>query len=262
MPGKRTRPEPLRNGRLLVPERSGPDSTAYETDAFSRGFRHIAGVDEAGRGPLAGPVVAAAVVFEPGAFNPDIKDSKLLTPKKRERLTGWIQERSAAWAVGVADPSEIDHLNILRASLLAMARAVRGLDVAPDFLMIDGPYGIPTASLLEGDGSGAAPPAQRMIKGGDRVCFSIAAASIIAKVARDRMMVELDAAYPEYGFASHKGYRSRRHSAALDRYGPCPVHRHSFRPVRESAERHKPNSTNPVTLGLPVPLSGARKRNE
>ena len=260
MPGKRTLPTPSRPGRLLAPERRGPDGTVFEMDALARGFRRIAGVDEVGRGPLAGPVVAAAVVFEPGVFNPDIKDSKLLTPRKRERLAGWIRDRSASWAVGVADPGEIDRLNILRASLLAMARAVRGLEVAPDFLMIDGPYGIPTASFLEDDGCRAAPPAQRTIKGGDRVCFSIAAASIVAKVARDRMMVDLDAAYPEYGFASHKGYRSRRHSAALDRYGPCPVHRRSFKPVRESAERRAPTSL--LREDLPVPLSGARKRNE
>lgn len=257
MPGKRTLPTPSRPGRLLAPERRGPDGIVFEMEAFARGFRRIAGVDEVGRGPLAGPVVAAAVVFEPGVFNPDIKDSKLLTPRKRERLTGWIQDRSASWAVGVADPREIDRLNILRASLLAMARAVKGLDVAPDFLMIDGPYGIPTASFLEGDGCRAAPPAQRTIKGGDRVCFSIAAASIIAKVARDRMMVELDATYPEYGFASHKGYRSRRHSAALDRYGPCPVHRRSFKPVRDWAEGRAPTSL--LREGLPVPLSGATK---
>ena len=261
MPGKRTLPQSSRPGRLLAPERRGPDGTVFEMDALARGFRRIAGVDEVGRGPLARPVVAAAVVFEPGIFNPDIKDSKLLTPKKRERLAGWIQDGAAFWAVGVADPSEIDRLNILRASLLAMARAVRGLKVAPDYLMIDGPYGIPTASLLDDGGPWTAPPAQRTIKGGDRVCFSIAAASIIAKVARDRMMVELDAAYPEYGFARHKGYRSRRHSEALDRYGPCPVHRRSFKPVRESWDQHASDSVERAGGGLPLPLSGARKRD-
>ena len=251
MPGKRTPPEPTRNGRLLAPERRGPEGTAYETDALSRGFRCIAGVDEVGRGPLAGPVVAAAVVFDPGAFNPDIKDSKLLTARKRERLADWIKEQSASWAVGVADSQEIDRFNILRASLLAMARAVRGLAVTPDFLMIDGPYGIPAASLLENRDPLTALPAQRTLKGGDRLCFSIAAASIIAKVARDRMMVEFDALYPEYGFASHKGYRSRRHSTALDRHGPCPIHRRSFRPVRESCQEPAPCAGDPATTGLP-----------
>ena len=251
MPGKRTPPEPTRNGRLLAPERRGPEGTAYETDALSRGFRCIAGVDEVGRGPLAGPVVAAAVVFDPGAFNPDIKDSKLLTARKRERLADWIKEQSASWAVGVADSQEIDRFNILRASLLAMARAVRGLVVTPDYLMIDGPYGIPAASLLENRDPLTALPAQRTLKGGDRLCFSIAAASIIAKVARDRMMVEFDALYPEYGFASHKGYRSRRHSTALDRHGPCPIHRRSFKPVRESCQEPAACADDPATTGLP-----------
>ena len=259
MPGKRTPPEPSRNGRLLAPERRGPDGTAYETDALARGFRRIAGVDEVGRGPLAGPVVAAAVVFEPGAFNPDIKDSKLLSARKRERLADWIKEQSASWAVGVADAQEIDRFNILRASLLAMARAVRDLAATPDYLMIDGPYNIPVASLMEDGGPWAAAPAQRTVKGGDRLCFSIAAASIVAKVARDRMMVELDALYPEYGFASHKGYRSRRHSAALDRHGPCPIHRRSFKPVREFREQGTPGEA--AAAGLPVPLFGARKRD-
>ncbi len=258
MPGKRTLLDPSRNGRLFAPEPRGPDGTAYEADALSRGFRRIAGVDEAGRGPLAGPVVAAAVVFEPGVFHPDIRDSKLLSPKKRERLVDWIEERAASWAVGVADSREIDRLNVLRASLLAMARAVRGLRVTPDYLMIDGPYGIPAASLLENGGPWSAPPAQRAVKGGDRVCFSIAAASIIAKVARDRMMVELDALYPEYGFASHKGYRSRRHAAALDRFGPCPVHRRSFRPVRECREQQRMSrSAQPVTEGQPATVFAA-----
>ena len=259
MPGKRTPPEPSRNGRLLAPERRGPDGTSYETDALSRGFRCIAGVDEAGRGPLAGPVVAAAVVFEPGAFNPDIRDSKLLSARKRVRLADWVKDHAASWAVGVADSQEIDRFNILRASLLAMARAVRSLAVTPDYLMIDGPYGIPAASLMEDGGPWAAAPAQRTVKGGDRLCFSIASASIIAKVARDRMMVELDALYPEYGFASHKGYRSRRHSTALDRYGPCPIHRRSFKPVGEFREQGTPRDAD--AAGLPVPLFGARKRD-
>ena len=261
MPGKRTPSEPSRNGRLLAPERRGPDGTSYETDALSRGFRWVAGVDEAGRGPLAGPVVAAAVIFDPGAFNPDIKDSKLLSTRKRERLADWVKDQSASWAVGVADSQEIDRFNILRASLLAMARAVRGLAVTPDFLMIDGPYGIPAASLMEDGGPWAAAPAQRTVKGGDRLCFSIAAASIVAKVARDRMMTELDDLYPEYGFASHKGYRSRRHSEALTRHGPCPIHRRSFKPVRESREQGASGSAETVAAGLPVPLFGARKRD-
>ena len=260
MPGKRTPPEPSPNRHLLKRELVGPDGTAYESDARARGFRHVAGVDEAGRGPLAGPVVAAAVVFEPGTFNANIRDSKLLSAKRREGLADWIKGRAASWAVGLADSGEIDRLNILRASLLAMARAVRGLRVTPDFVMVDGPYGIPAASLLTVGMPLSVTPAQRTLKGGDRLCFSIAAASIIAKVARDRMMVEFDALYPEYGFASHKGYRSRRHSAALERYGPCPIHRRSFRPVRESREAVAA-AGQAAAAGLPVPLFGARNRD-
>ena len=163
--------------------------------------------------------------------------------------------------MGVADSREIDRFNILRASLLAMARAVRGLVVTPDFLMIDGPYGIPAASLMEDGGPWAAAPAQRTVKGGDRLCFSIAAASIVAKVARDRMMTELDALYPEYGFASHKGYRSRRHSEALTRHGPCPIHRRSFKPVRASCGDPGTSAGRPAEGGLPTLFFGARNRN-
>ena len=141
--------------------------------------------------------------------------------------------------MGVADSCEIDTINILRASLLARARAVGELSVRPDFLIIDGPYEIPSAILLE-NGAWPTAPVQRTVKGGDRLCFSIAAASIVAKVARDRMMVELDALYPEYGFVSPKGYLSRRHAVALDRYGPCPVHRRSFKPVREALNKMDP----------------------
>ncbi len=265
MAGKRTPPAPPPDG-LRGPgpggaDSGGPDGTAHEADARARGFRRIAGVDEAGRGPLAGPVVAAAVVFEPGIFNPDIKDSKVLSARRRERLADWIRERAASWAVGAADPGEIDRLNILRASLLAMARALRGLKAMPDFVMVDGPHGIPVASLRQGGGPWAAPPAQQTLKGGDRRCFSIAAASIIAKVARDRMMVEFDALYPEYGFGSHKGYQTRRHAAALDLYGPCPIHRRSFRPVRESCESPQPRTGKGAGGSLPLALPDATNRH-
>lgn len=251
-------PDPSRNGLLpgrepAAPWGTGHDVDDYARDAYARGFRRIAGVDEAGRGPLAGPVVAGAVVFERGVFHPDVRDSKALSRKRRELLAQWIEGRAASWAVGLADAREIDRLNILRASLLAMSRAVRGLEVAPDFLMIDGPYAIPSAGFAE-DGAGWwSPPRQKAIKRGDRLCFSIAAASILAKVARDRMMEEFDALYPEYGFASNKGYGSRGHAAALRRHGPCPIHRRSFRPVRESCED--------AGRGLPVPFFGARNRD-
>ena len=249
---------PSRNGLLLRREPAEPCGTGHDVDAhareaYARGFRRIAGVDEAGRGPLAGPVVAGAVVFERGVFHPEVRDSKKLRRKQRERLAEWIEERASSCAVGLADPREIDRLNILRASLLAMSRAVRGLAVTPDFLMIDGPYGIPTAGFAEDGAARGSAPWQKAIKGGDRLCFSIAAASILAKVARDRMMEEFDALYPEYGFASNKGYGSRSHAAALRRYGPCPIHRRSFRPVRESCQD--------AGRGLPVPFFGARNRD-
>jgi len=260
MPGKRPLPDPPRSSALLARDSLRPSGTAYEADALSRGFRRIAGVDEAGRGPLAGPVVAGAVVFDLETFNPDIRDSKLLSPKKRERLATWVKDQALSWAVGVADSREIDKFNILRASLLAMARAVGELSIRPDFLIIDGPYEIPSAILLE-DGAWPTVPVQRTVKGGDRLCFSIAAASIIAKVARDRMMVELDALYPEYGFVSHKGYLSRRHAAALDRHGPSPVHRYSFKPVRESLKQMGPPDVTARRGRLPVSLFGAKNGN-
>lgn len=251
-------PEPSRNGLLPMPGPAEPwgtghDVDAYARDAYARGFRRIAGVDEAGRGPLAGPVVAGAVVFERGVFHPDVRDSKALSRKRREFLAEWIEGRASSWAVGLAEPREIDRLNILRASLLAMSRAVRDLAVAPDFLMIDGPYAIPSASFTEEGAAWSSAPRQKAIKRGDSLCFSIAAASILAKVARDRMMEEFDARYPEYGFASNKGYGSRGHAAALRRHGPCPIHRRSFRPVRESCR--DPGRS------LPVPSFGARNRD-
>jgi ribonuclease HII len=210
-----------------------PGFAPIEGENYARGFHCIAGIDEVGRGPLAGPVVAAAVVL-PQSFNEDgVRDSKLLTPRQRERLAAIIKAKAICWGLGVVNAQEIDRFNILRATLMAMARACRALAPAPDHLLIDGKQTIP-ASLLRLRRS-SYPPALRqtaLIKG-DRICLSIAAASIIAKVARDRMMIELDATYPQYGFAVHKGYGSAAHLAALRRHGPSPAHRRSFAQVRE-----------------------------
>ena len=208
---------------------------AFEDEGYARGFKAIAGVDEVGRGPLAGPVVAAAVILPRRFSHAEIKDSKLLSPKQREKLAPIICENAASWGLGVAEAEEIDRINILQASLLAMVRALDGLKSAPDCLLIDGNQQIPVKLLRDSRFSSVASLYQKTIVKGDRFCLSIAAASIVAKVARDGMMVELDRRYPEYGFAAHKGYSSPAHFEALRRFGPSPIHRHSFRPVREAA---------------------------
>ncbi len=179
----------------------------------------ICGVDEAGRGPLAGPVYAAAVVLG-GVRMRGLADSKLLSPQIRERLRARIEGRAAAWAVASASVEEIDTLNILQATLLAMRRAVEQLALAPAEVLIDGTHCPPLAC-----------PARAVVRG-DALVAEISAASILAKTARDRHMVELDRLYPQYGFAQHKGYSTPEHMAALRRHGPTPVHRRSFAPVR------------------------------
>lgn len=202
---------------------------ALEEEGYGRGFKYVAGLDEVGRGPWAGPVVAAAVVLPRGVSHPGIKDSKLLTARKREALAPWIKENAVAWGLGIVSVEEIDKINILQASLLAMSLALREIRPLPDYLLIDGNHKIPVEFLSDPH----ALPFQRAIKKGDRLSVSIAAASIVAKVARDRIMVEYDRLYPEYGFGQHKGYGCAMHLAALSRYGPSPIHRRSFRPVRE-----------------------------
>ncbi len=184
----------------------------------------IAGIDEAGRGPLAGPVIAAAVILDPARPLAGLNDSKLLSARQRERLEREIQAGALAWALGRAEVEEIDSLNILQATLLAMQRAVAALDPAPRRALIDGDR-CPRLGC----------PAQAIVKGDQKV-GAIAAASILAKVARDREMEALDALYPGYGLARHKGYPTRDHVEALRRLGASPVHRLSFRPVREAAE--------------------------
>ncbi|MFO1412878.1 MAG: ribonuclease HII [Burkholderiales bacterium] len=180
------------------------------------------GIDEAGRGPLAGPVFAAAVILDPARNIRGLKDSKVLTAERREELAAQIRERAIAWAVASAEVHEIDSLNILRATLLAMRRAVLGLQVAP------------TEAIVDGNQCPDLPcPVYAIVKG-DRDVSSISAASILAKTARDALLLEMDRVYPQYGFANHKGYGTPEHLAALDRYGPCPIHRRSFAPVAQT----------------------------
>ena len=190
----------------------------YEKNAWASGAVMVAGVDEVGRGSLFGPVVAAAVILERGYRVRGLRDSKLLLPERRELLAPRIREHAVAWSVAAVDAARIDQINIYQASRLAMREAVMRLAPAADHLLVD-------AVCLD-----CALP-QRAIIHGDALSVSIAAASILAKVERDRMMCEWDAVFPEYGLASHKGYSTPQHLAALEKYGPTPLHRQSFAPV-------------------------------
>lgn len=189
---------------------------AYEERAEAEGHRIICGIDEAGRGPLAGPVFAAAAVLPHGVTIEGVNDSKKLSPKKREALFSVIGKTAVSWAVGFATEQEIDKINILQATFLAMKRALEALSVKPDLALVDGnrtpPLGVETRTIVKGDA----------------LCESIAAASILAKVSRDRLMAEIDRVYPQYRFAQHKGYGTALHVAMLKKYGPCPVHRKTF----------------------------------
>lgn len=189
----------------------------FENSLAERGFTAVCGIDEAGCGPLAGPVYAAAVILDPNDPIEGLNDSKKLTEKKREALYDQITRRARAWAVASASAEEIDQINILQARLLAMRRAVERLNIVPDYALVDGNRDpalpdIPTLLIVGGDGKSA----------------SIGAASILAKVTRDRRMLELDARYPQYQFARHKGYPTKLHVEKLLEYGPCPEHRQSF----------------------------------
>lgn len=185
----------------------------------------VCGVDEAGRGPWAGPVVAAAVILDPKRIPKGLNDSKKLSHPRREDLELEIKERALSWAVASADIADIAALNILHATGKAMVRAIEGLSIAPAVALVDGNYRFPL------------PCEVRPVVGGDGLSASIAAASILAKTARDRLMVEMDALYPGYGFAIHKGYGVPVHAEALDRLGPCPIHRRSFGRVRRMVEQ-------------------------
>jgi len=198
----------------------------YERALWRSGAERVAGVDEAGVGPLAGPVVAAAVIFRPGTLIPKVDDSKRVRPKERERLAKTIRRQALAVAIGVAEIDEIDTLNIYQAGILAMQRAVEELTQKPDHLLIDArkiaALSIPQTSLV----------------GGDRLSFSIAAASIVAKTFRDQMMADLGQKYPLYGFEKHKGYGTTAHREAIRRFGPCPQHRRSFAFTKKRHRRH------------------------
>lgn len=187
-----------------------------ECDLIASGVTRFAGVDEAGRGPLAGPVVAAAVMFLPGTVIEGVADSKVLNPAQRAAAAGTIRAQALSFGIGLATPEEIDALNILQASMLAMRRAIAAMDTPPAFLLVDGNR-FAHATL----------PFRTVVKG-DALCFSIAAASILAKEERDGIMHLLDAQFPQYGFARHKGYPTVAHVAALRAYGPCEIHRRSF----------------------------------
>ena len=195
------------------------DLLALERAARAEGLRFVAGVDEAGRGPLAGNVVAAAVILPEGFDGAGITDSKKLTQGQRERAFERIVAGAVAYSIAEASPAEIDAINILRATHLAMKRAVNGLSVPPDVVFVDG---LPVKNLHA--------DCRSFVKGDSR-SLSIAAASILAKVTRDAQMVEADKLWPEYGFAGHKGYGAATHLAALREFGPCPIHRRSFGPV-------------------------------
>lgn len=188
----------------------------YENSAMSNGYDIVCGVDEAGRGPLAGPVCAAAVILPKGHIIDGVNDSKKLTEKKREILFDKIIDEALDYSIAIATPEEIDEINILQATFLAMNRAVSGLKTEPDFVMVDGnrepPLSYPVQTIVKGDGKS----------------MSIAAASILAKVTRDRYMIEIAAKYPQYQFEKHKGYGTKLHYQMLDEYGPCAIHRQSF----------------------------------
>ena len=204
-----------------------PPTLQEERRLWQRSCRRVAGVDEAGRGALAGPVAAAAVILPPETalegIWAQVRDSKLLSSQERERLAQAIQAAALDWSVGMASAQEIDRMGIAAATRLAMQRAVEGLSQRPDYLLVDWMQ-LPGVNI----------PQERFVKGDQRI-VSIAAASILAKVHRDRWMVALDARYPGYGFARHKGYGTPEHREALARLGPCPEHRHSFAPIARPA---------------------------
>jgi len=213
-------------GELIARTADGP-TWVFEEDARVCGYRCVAGLDEAGRGPLAGPVVGAAVIL-PRRFELDgLDDSKQVSPENRETLFEAITQRARAWAVGIATEQEIDRINILEATRLAWRRALDQLSVVPDFLLID-------ATSLPGVAM-----AQRAVVKGDQLSLSIAAASILAKVSRDRLMQDYHRRYPDYQFHLHKGYPTPAHLRLVRKFGPSPAHRRSFQPIKTLLQAHQ-----------------------
>ena len=214
----------------------------FENEATKRGCKDVAGIDEAGRGPLAGPVVSAAVILPITFNNSDVTDSKKVSPKKRERLYEDIYSQAVSIGIGIVDSNEIDRINILQASLLAMTIAVKNLDPRPDYLLIDGTFTI--HSDLP----------QQAIPKGDALSISIAAASIVAKVSRDRLMEKYHQYYPQFNFPQHKGYPTRAHKEAIRKFGFTPIHRKSFKGVKEfickTSNKNSEKKGNPLPLGI------------
>jgi len=205
----------------LWPASPACDTFAIERSLISQGYATVAGTDEAGRGPLAGPVVAACVILPPHCDYQQFQDSKKLSATVRMELVQRLVAIEAAIGVGIVSPSEIDRLNILQASLLAMRKAVERLPLLPDFLLVDGKFTVPMAV-----------PQKALVKGDSRSA-SISAASIVAKVTRDAIMEQYHHEYPQYNFARHKGYPTAEHRRVIREIGPCPIHRQSFKPVRD-----------------------------
>jgi ribonuclease HII len=210
---------------MLFPSLPSQPKDFFEKLYCGRGYRQIAGLDEVGRGPLAGPVVAAAVILPPKGIGEELFDSKKIPAKKRELLSELILSRALGVGIGVVGQEEIDRLNILEATLEAMALAVGNLLIPPDFLLIDGLHGLKLSIP------------QKPIRKGDQLCNSISAASIVAKVTRDRMMMEYHERYPQYNFARHKGYGTTEHRQAIEKFGVCELHRKTFRGVKEHIEK-------------------------
>ncbi len=206
---------------MLFPSLPTQPKDYFERMYYGQGYQKIAGVDEVGRGPLAGPVVAAAVILPKDGIGEELFDSKKISPKKREELNEIILSKALGVGIGTIGQEEIDLLNILQATLKAMALAIKNLPAPPDFLLIDGLQGL------------TLPIPQKPIRKGDQLCNSISAASIVAKVTRDRMMLECHQRFPQYNFAKHKGYGTKEHRIAIEKFGVCELHRKTFRGVKE-----------------------------